>query len=109
MITFNEYQEKAHKTAVYPQEKWLEYLTLGLVGEAGEVANKVKKVLRDDGGILSFEKGKDLGKELGDIQWYLSELSYMLGKNLNDVAEDNLIKLESRLERGKIAGSGDNR
>lgn len=85
------------------------YPALGLVGEAGEIANKVKKVMRDNFGILEEDKRKDLEKEIGDVLWYLAELSTALDIDLNKVAEDNLAKLFSRKERGVIKGSGDNR
>lgn len=85
------------------------YPALGLVGEAGEIANKVKKVMRDNFGILEEDKRKDLEKEIGDVLWYLAELSTALDIDLNKVAEDNLAKLFSRKKRGVIKGSGDNR
>lgn len=107
--TFNEYQEFTRETAIYPKETALQYLTLGLTGEAGEIANKVKKVIRDDNGQLTLEKATDIAKELGDVLWYLTRLSDELGIDLCVIAMDNLNKLESRKERGTIGGSGDNR
>lgn len=85
------------------------YPTMGLAGEAGEVANKVKKVMRDKGGVITEEFKKDIAKELGDILWYVSTCSSMLGLDLNDIAEANIEKLYSRMDRGVLKGSGDNR
>ncbi len=109
-MTFSEYQRQSRKTAVYPNRgKSLVYPTLGLVGEAGEVADKVKKVLRDDGGIVTNEKKEELKKELGDVLWYLSQIATELKFSLDDIAKTNLGKLFSRLKRRKLSGSGDNR
>jgi NTP pyrophosphatase (non-canonical NTP hydrolase) len=109
ILNFNEYQEKSLITAIYPCEKGLEYTTLGLVGEAGEIANKVKKIIRDNNSILSEEQAKSLGEELGDVLWYCAALAHELGVNLTDVASNNIKKLNSRKERGVIGGSGDER
>lgn len=108
-LTLNEYQEIARSTAVY-QDKIL-YPTLGLVGEAGEVAEKVKKLIRDKGGILNMteEDRVALVKEVGDVLWYCAALSYDLGIKLEDVARMNMGKLLARKEAGTISGSGDNR
>ena len=103
-MRFNEYQEEASKTAIYPEQYNIVYPALGLAGEAGEVAEKVKKHIRD--GVLNVD---DLKKELGDVLWYLAAIASDLGLNLDDVAESNLKKLRSRKERGVISGSGDNR
>ncbi len=109
-MDFNEYQKEAFKTALYPERgKDVAYPTLGLVGEAGEVAEKVKKMYRDDAGEITDKKREDMKKELGDVLWYMSELAYYFGFTLEDIAELNIKKLHSRLERGKIGGSGDNR
>ena len=109
-MEFNEYQREARKTALYPEVGGNPiYPTLGLVGEAGEVADKVKKILRDNKGFFD-DKSKDAIKfELGDVLWYISQLSSELGYELEDVANSNLQKLDSRKSRGKIQGSGDNR
>jgi len=110
MLNFNSYQQAAAQTAVYPNlGNNFVYPTLGLVGEAGEVAEKIKKVLRDDDGQLSAEKKQELMKELGDVLWYLARLAAELGLELEQVAQRNLAKLTSRQERGKLGGSGDNR
>lgn len=101
------YQEKAHDTAVYPREVSLEYLTLGLVGEAGEIANKVKKILRGDTPVNKLEDA--IKDELGDVLWYLAELANELGVCLSYIAISNLEKLHHRSEKGTIKGSGDNR
>ncbi|MEK7175010.1 MAG: nucleoside triphosphate pyrophosphohydrolase family protein [Patescibacteria group bacterium] len=111
-MNFNEYQKKSRKTAVYPKSKYCEgifYPTLGLVGESGEVAEKVKKALRDDGGIITKEKKEELKKELGDVLWYVSQIAADLKISLDDIAVTNLEKLSSRFKRGQIRGSGDNR
>lgn len=108
-MTFEEYQEQTSKTAIYPKEIGFMYLTLGLTGEAGEVADKVKKVLRDHGGWVDEKTKLDLMKEMGDVYWYLSELATYLDVSMSEVAHMNLDKLASRKERNKIGGSGDER
>jgi len=109
-MNFQEYQEKSRKTAQYPDAgKNFVYPTLGLSGEAGEVADKVKKIIRDKGGIVNDETREAIKKELGDVLWYVAQLSTEFGLSLDDVAEGNIKKLYSRLERGTIQGSGDNR
>ncbi|MEK7189827.1 MAG: nucleoside triphosphate pyrophosphohydrolase family protein, partial [Patescibacteria group bacterium] len=108
-MTFEEYQNKAKITALYPNHGKCEFIypTLGLVGEAGEVAEKVKKIIRDDGGKVSVLKKEELKKEIGDVLWYISQLSLELGLPLEEVAKSNIEKLYSRLERNKIHGDGD--
>lgn len=108
-MDFNEYQKEAAKTATYPQEMALPYLALGVNGEAGEVAEKIKKAIRDNSGELTEEKLLEVVKELGDVLWYVSELARQLGVNLDNVANLNICKLRSRQERNKLGGSGDNR
>ena len=109
-MDFDNYQIKARKTAIYPnKDKNFIYPTLGLVGESGEVAEKIKKVLRDKNGNLDDDSKLALKKELGDVLWYLSNLCDELGFSLNDIAKVNLEKLNLRLSRGKISGSGDDR
>jgi NTP pyrophosphatase (non-canonical NTP hydrolase) len=109
-MNFEEYQKKSRKTALYPGVgSNFVYPTLGLAGEAGEVAEKVKKIIRDDGGEILPEKKKEISKELGDVLWYVSQIATEVGLSLDDVAKENIEKLYSRLERGKIGGSGDNR
>lgn len=105
-MTFNEYQDFARSTAVYPSEHGMAYVAMGLTGEAGEVADKVKKIYRDP------ERGwhaKDIAKELGDVMWYLAQAAYEFGYTLEEVAQMNVDKLSSRKERGTIQGSGDDR
>ena len=103
-MNFNEYQSQASKTAIYPEQYKIVYPALGLSGESGEVAEKVKKFIRDG----KLDKSL-LMKELGDVLWYISALSSDLGFSLEEVAQSNLDKLNSRLERGTLQGSGDNR
>lgn len=85
------------------------YCALGLADEAGEVAGKVKKVLRDSGGIVTAETKEAIKLELGDALWYLTQIATSLDLTLEEVAASNLLKLLGRLERGTIGGSGDNR
>ena len=109
-MNFDNYQIEARKTAIYPNKgKNFIYPTLGLVGESGEVAEKIKKILRDKNGIFDYESKMSLKKELGDVLWYLSNLCDEFDFSLNDVAKVNLEKLNLRISRGKISGSGDDR
>jgi NTP pyrophosphatase (non-canonical NTP hydrolase) len=110
-MELNTYQDKAATTATFTDTGILRtaYLTLGLTGEAGEVAEKVKKAIRDNGGEISDEKKQDIKKELGDVLWYVSQLARILGFTLDEVAEANLVKLADRKARGVIGGSGDTR
>ena len=109
-MDFDNYQIEAWKTAIYPnKDKNFIYPTLGLVGESGEVAEKVKKILRDKNNSFDYESKIAIKKELGDVLWYLSNLCDELDFSLNEVAEENLEKLNNRLSRGKISGSGDSR
>lgn len=104
-LTFNQYQEEAKKTAIYPQCKSLEYLTTGLCAEAGEFAGKVAKYYRKD-----MELPKEaIIDELGDVLWFISEVARQLDTPLSVVADRNRKKLESRMERGVLKGDGDNR
>lgn len=109
VLTFRSYQEKSSETAIFPKQKALQYLALGLVSEAGEIAGKIKKIIRDDNGWVSTDKEKALLKECGDVLWYLSQLVTELDGNLDEVAQGNIDKLFSRMERGKLGGSGDDR
>jgi len=109
-MDLNFYQEQALTTAIYPnQGKNFAYPTLGLLGEAGEVADKLKKVIRDNDGVLTDTVKDAVAKELGDVMWYLAVLAHELDYDLATIAQINLDKLASRLERGVISGSGDNR
>ena len=102
-MTFDEYQEFARLTAIYPEDVKVVYPTLGLCGEAGEVAEKIKKHMRDGRSLVG------VGLELGDVLWYISALADDLGITLEEVAQANIDKLASRMERGKLGGSGDDR
>lgn len=117
----NEYQLLAHKTADYPDVKVVgtkegvehyfnyTYPALGLAEEAGEVAGKFAKAVRDNAGVIDEKRKQEIVKELGDVLWFVTELCTSLGVTLEDVAQRNLDKLASRKERGVIHGSGDNR
>lgn len=109
-MTFEEYQKEAIKTAKYPKigENFV-YPMIGLSGEAGEVANKVKKIFRDDNGILTEERKNEINHELGDLLWYMSQLATDLGISLDDIAIENLKKLAARQQKNTIIGDGDNR
>ena len=109
-MQFKTYQYIASKFADYEKFKIknkLEYLTIGMVGEAGEVANKIKKILRHDTEIINEQIKLDIAKELGDVLWYMSELSVYLGFNLNEIAEININKLNERKLLNTIRGVGD--
>ena len=109
-MDFKTYQKKARLTAQYPNLGSNNiYPTLGLVGEAGEVAEKVKKVIRDKKGIFDEESKKGIKKELGDVLWYLANLCTEFDFSLEDVALQNIEKLKVRAAKGKISGSGDDR
>lgn len=108
-LNLNEYQEKALRTAVFAEEYKIMYPALKLNGEAGEVAEKVGKVLRDEGGIFSDEKRREIALEVSDVLWYCAALADSLGYTLDEIGEMNIAKLADRYERGKISGSGDNR
>lgn len=107
-MTLNEYQHAALETAVYPEEYRIIYPALGMTGEAGEVADKVKKVIRDYGSFTD-ERKREIVKEIGDVLWYCAVLANDLGYTLEEVGIINIEKLKSRKERGCIGGSGDNR
>ena len=103
------YQQVAKTTAIYPREQAIIYPTLGLTGEAGEVANKVKKIIRDDGNKINEGLVQEISAEIGDCLWYISVLADDIGCKLSDIANANLIKLANRKEKGTIHGSGDKR
>jgi len=109
-MNFDDYQKLSGETAIYPgRGNNLSYPTLGLAGETGEVAEKVKKLIRDKEGILDDESRAALGKELGDVLWYLAQLCTELDLSMSDVAKANIEKLSSRKKRGQISGDGDDR
>lgn len=103
------YQNATEDTAIYPPDIGLMYTALGLAGEAGEVANKVKKVFRDDDGILTLGAANDIANELGDVLWYLARLATEINYSLTKIAHDNLGKLALRNGRKSLGGSGDDR
>lgn len=110
---FDEYQKEAANTVAYPGRGTpvgLNYTILGLVGEAGEIAQKLKKRIRDEGGdVKDPEFKKELAKELGDVIWYCSALADELDYPLGQIAHMNLEKLADRKKKNKISGSGDHR
>jgi len=103
-MSLNEYQNAAAKTAMYKTAHQILYPALGLAGEAGEVANKVKKMLRDN----DFDRDAIVA-EVGDVLWYIAALSRDLNVSLQDIALGNIEKLYGRKERGTLQGSGDTR
>ncbi len=110
--TFNEYQLTATNFAIYPGKGTflgIAYTTLKMNGEAGEIAEKVGKIMRDDESVISEEKRQSLLLELGDVLWYIAAQAKELGFTLEQVANANIEKLASRSARGKLSGSGDNR
>ena len=99
-MNFEDYQSEASQTALYPRRmENLEYPTLGLTGEAGEVANIVKKIQRDNYGIINDETRNKLKDELGDVLWYISACADELGLTLREIAEYNVQKLAKRHNR----------
>ena len=111
-LTFDEYQGYTSETAVYPGKKeimGLMYCGLGAAGEAGEVANKIKKVLRDNYCILDEAFKKKISKEMGGVLWYLAQLAEEMGTTLGAIARDNVMELRGRRERGTLHGDGDDR
>lgn len=111
MLTINDYQKEAHKTAFYfgLQEGDFSYPVMGLAEEAGEVSGKFAKAIRDEGGKISEERKLAIKKELGDVCWFIAEISTLLDLKLEDVMQGNLDKLADRKARGVLHGSGDNR
>lgn len=109
---FKAYQRAARETAIYSYNanhlKVL-YPALGLGGEADEVLNKVKKIYRDEAGVVSEARRADLKDELGDVLWYIASLAWDLDIPLEEIAEGNLKKLRDRAEKRKLQGAGDNR
>ena len=108
-MRLKEYQEATRETAVYPKEMAVYYCALGLIGEAGEIANKVKKVIRDSNSHISIERKKHIADEIGDVMWYVARLSDELGLSLEAIVNANITKLLDRKERGVLKGSGDSR
>ena len=113
-MSFDEYQKQIKKYDLMEPEDGVVSMgmvekMLGLTGEAGEVADKVKKIVRDKGGKISEDDKEEIVKELGDVLWYVATIARYLNVPLSDVVEKNIEKAESRRLRGKIHGSGDNR
>ena len=106
-MNFNEYQKHARSTAIYPEEYKVIYPALGLCGEAGEVAEKIKKTVRGDTSL--DEVSGNIAMELGDVLWYVAVLADDLGITLDQIANWNVAKLNRRWRKGKIKGDGDNR
>ena len=102
------YQKSAKATAIYPRDYSIVYPAIGLAGEAGEVANKVKKLIRDNPDMTDDIKEK-IGDEIGDVLWYCAVLADDLGQSLSEIANRNLIKLENRQKLSKLHGSADKR
>jgi NTP pyrophosphatase (non-canonical NTP hydrolase) len=108
-LTLNEYQALALQTAIFSTDKNISYLTLALCGEVGEVADKVKKVIRDKHGQFYAPDMAAIALELGDAMWYIANIAKFLGYGLSDIGRLNLEKIQSRIERGTLHGSGDER
>lgn len=110
-MNLNDYQQRALTTASTTGDEFKDLLhwVLGINGEAGEVAEKLKKIIRDKDSQISDADRQELAKEVGDVLWYLAVFAHHLGLEFDDVAQANLDKLQSRKQRGVIKGSGDNR
>ena len=108
-MTLDEYQDNCITTAIYPPEVGIIYTSLGLCSEAGEVADKIKKSIRDKEGDLDQADLDGIAKELGDVLWYVATMANELDMSLGEIAEKNLDKLRSRAEREVLTGSGDDR
>ena len=109
MSDFNSYQRTASRTAIYPEQHKILYPALGLAGEAGEVANKVKKIIRDGPENMPEDWREQLSSEIGDVLWYCAALASDLNLTLGMIASQNEAKLNRRKEQGTLGGSGDNR
>lgn len=109
-MDFETYQKRSRETAIYPDlGRNYVYPTLGLAGESGEVAEKIKKVIRDEQGIVTPEKKAAIEKELGDVLWYVAQIATELALSMDEIAEKNIEKLFARKQRNLLSGSGDNR
>lgn len=109
-VDFDSYQRMSRKTAIYPDlGKNIVFPTLGMMGEAGEVAEKIKKVWRDRGGHPTREDRQAIAKEMGDVLWYLSQLATELRISFNEIAARNIDKITGRKRDNRLHGSGDNR
>ena len=110
-MTFEEYEKAALTTVISTNDKFKDMLHwgLGLNGEAGEVAEKMKKIIRDKNSVISEADKQEMAKEIGDVLWYLAVFANDLGVPLDEIAKTNLSKLKSRKDRGVLGGDGDNR
>lgn len=108
-MTLNDYQQAALSTAIYPHDHEIPYLVLALGEECGEVAGKVKKVIRDKDGQFFQTDIRAIALELGDVLWYAANIAHVLGYKLSDIAQLNIDKINSRMERGTLHGEGDER
>lgn len=110
-MTLNDYQRQALTTAITNDSEFRDMLhwVLGINGEAGEIAEKIKKIIRDKAGQVSKQDKAELAAEIGDVLWYLAVFAHHLGVSFETVAQQNLDKLQSRQARGTLQGSGDNR
>ena len=109
MVDFNSYQRSASSTAIYPDQHKIIYPALGMAGEAGEVANKVKKLIRDGPENRPETWREDIASEIGDVLWYCAALANDLNLTLGMIASQNLNKLQKRKAKGTLGGSGDTR
>jgi NTP pyrophosphatase (non-canonical NTP hydrolase) len=110
-MTLEEYQKQALTTVITSDNEFRDLLhwVLGINGEAGEIAEKIKKIIRDKNGKVSEADKAELAKEVGDVLWYLAVFAHHLGVPFETIAKQNLDKLQSRKARGVLGGSGDNR
>lgn len=109
-MNFSEYQKISWQTALYPNKGHnFVFPTLGLAGESGEVAEKVKKIFRDNNGVVDEKIKETIQKELGDVLWYISQIASEFGLSLDKIASENIKKLSSRKNRGTLHGNGDNK
>jgi len=108
-VGISQYPLEVGKYAIYPGDRGIEYLVMGMCSEAGEVAGKLKKIIRDKDGVIDREAREAMADEVGDVLWYVVMLSMELGFTIDQIADKNASKLRSRHERGKIGGDGDTR
>jgi NTP pyrophosphatase (non-canonical NTP hydrolase) len=110
-MTFDDYQKRALSTVISTDDGFKDTLhwVLGMCGEAGEVAEKIKKIIRDKDGVISQDDKTELAKEIGDVLWYLAVFAHEMGYSFDEVATNNIKKLQDRKARGVLGGSGDNR
>lgn len=110
-MNFNDYQKQSLTTAIFHKDKLMDKTiwAMGVSGEAGEVIEKWKKIVAYKDGKISDEDLKEISKELGDVLWYVALFAHSLGLSLDDIAKQNIEKLQSRKQRGVTKGSGDNR